>query len=124
MLRTKRNWSGSLQQPGGGAREAAEILPAHRADRAELDHHLEHLAGRAAEADQVDDEDQMAGRGHRQELGQALDDAEQQRPEQELQIHRVSFWLARRRATQGAGALAQLAHPRAPTPILAAPASI
>ena len=92
-----------VQQAGGGAREAAEIVPAHRPDRAELDDHLEHLAGRALEADQVDHEDQMPGRGHRQELGQALDDAEQQRPEQELQIHRLSFWLHGVERTQGAG---------------------
>ena len=34
----------------------------------------------------------MAGRGDREELGQALDDPEEQRPEQELQIHCASLW--------------------------------
>ncbi len=73
----------------GGAQEAVEVDPADGADRAELDDHLEHLSGRSSKADQVTHEDQMAGRGNRQELGQALDDPEQQRSEQELQVHRV-----------------------------------
>ena len=36
----------------------------------------------------------MAGRGDREELGQALDDAEEKRPEQEFQIHGASLSAA------------------------------
>ena len=77
---------GVMEQPGGGACEAAEIFPAHRANRAELDHHLEHLPGRL-KTDEITDEDEMAGRGDRQKLGQPLDHAEQQGARQQLQIH-------------------------------------
>ena len=37
---------GVMAKAGRGAREAAEILPAHRADRAQLDDDLEYLTGR------------------------------------------------------------------------------
>ena len=82
------------QQSARDAKEAMAIGPADGEDRAELDHHLEHLAGRPAKADQVDHEDQMAGRGDRDELGQTLDDPEEKRPEQEFQIHCASLLAA------------------------------
>ena len=50
-----------MAKAGRGTREAAEIFPAHRADRAQLDDDLEHLAGRSAKTDQVDSEDEMPG---------------------------------------------------------------
>ena len=82
------------QQSARDAKEAMAIGPADGEDRAELDHDLEHLAGRPAKADQVDHEDQMAGRGDRDELGQTLDDPEEKRPEQEFQIHCASLLAA------------------------------
>ncbi len=64
------------QQPGDGAEQPFAVDPAHRQDRAELDHDLEDLAARSGEPDQFGGEDQMAGRGDRQKLGHTLDDAE------------------------------------------------
>ncbi len=52
---------GVVPKAGRGAREAAEILPAHRADRAQLDDHFEHLAGWSAKPDQIAGEDEMPG---------------------------------------------------------------
>jgi hypothetical protein len=48
-----------------------------REDRAELDEHVEHRPLRGVVAEQLGGEDQVAGRGDGHELGQALDDAEQ-----------------------------------------------
>jgi hypothetical protein len=41
-----------------------------------LDHDLEHLAGRSGEAEGVPGQDQVAGGRDREELGQALDEAQ------------------------------------------------
>ncbi len=63
------------------------VGPAHGEDGAELDDDLEHFARRPLEADQVDQQDQMPGRGHRNELGQPLDDAKEDGAEQSHEIH-------------------------------------
>ena len=49
----------------------------HGEDRAQLDDDVEHRPARGVVAEQFAGEDQMAGRGDRDELGDALDDAEQ-----------------------------------------------
>src|SRR5437588_289101 len=64
-------------QPGGGMQQPLAIDPAHGQDRAQLDHDVEQLAFRSFETEQPVGEDQMAGRGDRQEFGQSLDDAEE-----------------------------------------------
>ena len=64
------------QQPGQRVEQALAVDPADGQDRAELDHDLENLAARSGKPDQLGGEDQMAGRGDRQKLGQSLDDAE------------------------------------------------
>ena len=57
-----------------------EIDRQQRQDRAELDQHREGLAEiLVGEAEEVLDQQQVAGRRDRQELGQALDDAEDDR---------------------------------------------
>ena len=91
-----------MAKAGRGAGEAAEILPAHRADRAQLDDDFEYLTGWAAKTDQIDGEDQMPGGGNRKELGQALDHAEEESSSQDLQIHGV-----RRRSVRAGVALAE-----------------
>ena len=59
------------------AKILARVEHAHGEDRAELDHDLEDLAGRSLEMQQLLGEDDVAGRGDRQELGEALDEADQ-----------------------------------------------
>ena len=57
-----------------------EIDRQQRQDRAELDQHREGLAEiLVVEAEEMLDQKQMPGRGHRNELGQAFDDAEEDR---------------------------------------------
>jgi hypothetical protein len=55
---------------------------------ARLDDNLEQLAALVVEVEQIAGEDQVAGRGDRQEFGHALDDAENQGFEQEERIHK------------------------------------
>jgi len=52
-----------------------------------LDDDLEQLAAIVIEIQQVAGKNQMAGRGNRQELGQPLDDAEDEGFEQENRVH-------------------------------------
>jgi hypothetical protein len=59
-------------------------------DGAELDRDLEGLARRALEAEQLAEEDEVAGRGDRQEFGQALDDAHQQGGEDGAEVHHAA----------------------------------
>ena len=101
-LRSEAELLRVMAKAGRGAGEAAEILPAHRADRAQLDDDFEYLTGWAAKTDQIDGEDQMPGGGNRKELGQALDHAEEESSSQDLQIHGV-----RRRSVRAGVALAE-----------------
>ncbi len=64
-------------------------LPAHRQDGAELDHDLEDLALLVVEVEQLPGQDQVAGAGDGQELGQPFDDAENQRFDGECDVHAV-----------------------------------
>ena len=57
-------------------KETRAVFPQHGEHRAGLDREVEHVAARMIEVEQVAGEDQVAGARHRQELGQALDDAE------------------------------------------------
>ena len=79
ILATKRCCVRCVSEPLDGAEQPLAIDPAHRQDRAELDDDVEQLALRPFEAEQPVGEDQMAGRGDRQEFGQSLDDAENDR---------------------------------------------
>ena len=79
---TKRRAAGSLKKPSASCQRRDEIDRQQRQDRAELDQHREGLAEVVVvEAEEVLHQQQMAGRGHRQEFGQALDDAEDERLE-------------------------------------------
>jgi hypothetical protein len=64
------------------AEEARAVLPHHRQHRAGLDHEVEHRPALFGRVQQVRGEDEVAGARHRQELGQAFDDAENERLEQ------------------------------------------
>ena len=78
--------------------EPAEIDRQQRQDGAELDQHREGLAeGVVAEAEEVLHQQQMAGRGHRQEFGQALDDAEHDRLDQ---VDMRASWPGAAKASQ------------------------
>src|SRR5687768_15948538 len=68
-----------MQREVGHAR--AEV-PDDSQDRAQLDEDLEDGRALAGEADGVADDDQVPGRGDRQELGQPLDDSEDEGLEQ------------------------------------------
>ncbi len=66
--------------------QPAEIDAEDRQDRAELDQHLEGLAGRF-EAEEMAGEQDVAGRRDRDELGQPLEQPEQQRRDDGLVLH-------------------------------------
>ena len=59
--------------------EPRAVFPQHGEHRAGLDRDVEHVAARVIEAEQVAGEDQVAGARDRQELGEPLDDAEDER---------------------------------------------
>ena len=73
---TKRRAPGSVGSARGEREQPAGIDRQDGEDRAELDQHLEGLAGRV-EAEEVAGEQDVAGRGDRDELGQPLEDAEE-----------------------------------------------
>ena len=70
---TKRRASGSLGTADRDLPQPREIDREERQDRAELDQDGEGLVGLAFEAEEVLQEQEMAGRGDRQELGAALE---------------------------------------------------
>jgi len=92
---------GVVHQAGRDMDEAVPVHPADGKDGAELDGDLEHPAGRALKAQQVDEQDQVAGRGDGDELGQTLDDAEQRCGEKRDGIHGRSSGLSGLRHTCG-----------------------
>jgi len=61
-----------------GAPDPHAELPAHGEDRAELDHDVEDLALLAALAEEVRDDDEVAGGGDGKELGEAFHHSEDQ----------------------------------------------
>ena len=75
------------REPAHREREAPPIFPAHRQDRTELDGDRERLLLLAGEAQQLLGDDEMARARDRQELGESLDDAEDQRLEENDGIH-------------------------------------
>ena len=58
--------------------EPAEIEHHDRQDGAQLDHHVKDLVDLVLEVQEIAGEDQMAGGGNRQKLGEALDRTEDQ----------------------------------------------
>ena len=84
MLRTKRHDIGvALEQPFEHRPEGAPVEDDDREDRAQLDDDVERRPLLRVEAEQLGGEDQVAGRGDRQEFGDALDDAEDDRDQQD-----------------------------------------
>ena len=75
-LMAKRCAACSLDKPPTTVSDLRAIFPAHRQDRRELDHDLEHLAALVVEVEQVAGQDQVAGAGDGQEFGKTFDDAE------------------------------------------------
>ena len=68
--------AGVAAQAAQYGRDLHAVLPAHGEDGAGLHDDMEELAALVVEAEQVAGEDQVAGRGDGQELGEALDRAE------------------------------------------------
>ena len=68
----------SFHQAADYRTQLGAIFPAHRQDRGELDHDLEHLAALVVEVEQIAGQYQMPGGGDRQKLGQPFDDAQYQ----------------------------------------------
>ena len=75
---TKRRAPGSVGSARGQREQPAGVDREDGEDRAELDQHLEGLAG-GVEAEEVAGEQDVAGGGDRDELGQPLDDPEEGR---------------------------------------------
>jgi hypothetical protein len=71
-----------------GADEARAVFPAHGKHGAGLDDDIEDVPALVVRAEQVAGEDQVAGRGDRQELGEALDHSKQERAGKRMQFHR------------------------------------
>ncbi len=92
---TKRCALGSVVIAARDLDQALAIVPAHGEDGGELDDDLEHLAGVVVVAEQVAEDDEVAGGGHRQEFGQAFDDAEDERDEEEGEVHAAGFGVER-----------------------------
>src|SRR5262249_56042698 len=68
------------EHAGSNSPDAEEIDRQQRKDCAELDEDCEGLAEiRVVETEKALDQEQVSGRGHRQELGQSLDDAQYER---------------------------------------------
>lgn len=63
--------------PGAGQRRLLPGAAAHAEDGAKLDHHLEDVAGRALEFQQIGQNNEMPGRRDRKEPGHALHTAKQ-----------------------------------------------
>src|SRR3990170_4063171 len=68
-------------------RKAMSRLRHHREHRAGLDCDVEHVAAGWIEIEQRAGEDEVAGARNRQELGQALDEAENERVQQRALVH-------------------------------------
>jgi hypothetical protein len=68
-------------QPACHPHQPLAKQPAHREDGAHLNDDREHLRLLPGEVQQAAGDDQVPGAGHRDELGQSLDDAEDQRLE-------------------------------------------
>ena len=86
MPRTKCRVSRSCGRSSSICHSRPEIDAEDRQDGAELDQDLEGLAGRL-EAEEMAGKQDMAGRGDRNELGQALEQAEQQGFDDRLAFH-------------------------------------
>jgi len=76
-------------QPGDHLTDLGPVLPHHGEDGRQLDGDLEYLAALVVEVEQIAGHDQVAGAGDGEELGQALDDAEDQGFQQEDKVHGV-----------------------------------
>ena len=81
-----RNWNANTVRiafnesyTGREPKKAGPIQPDHGENRAELDEHLEDAGEVALEVDPIARDDQMAGGRDGNELGNALDDSEDRR---------------------------------------------
>jgi len=74
--------AGVAPQPADHAQQSHAEFPAHGQYRAGLDDDFEDLRLLARVAQQRTGDDQVSGRGHRQEFGNAFDQAQQQRDDQ------------------------------------------
>ena len=73
----------ALQHPFEHRPEGAPVEDDDRQDRAQLDDDVERRPFLGVEAEQFGGENQVPGRGNRQELGDALDDAEDDRDQKD-----------------------------------------
>ena len=90
---TKRRAAGSLNIPSASRQRRSEVDRQQRQDGAELDQHREGLAEvLVLEAEEALHQQQMPGRGHREEFGQPLHDAEREGLEQ-VEPHEGHGWL-------------------------------
>jgi len=78
------------RQSGQGLADLGGIDPDDRQDRAKLNHHLEGLAG-TLETQKMPRQQDMPGRGHRNELGQPFEKAKQQRRKRGVGHHRTPW---------------------------------
>ena len=90
------------QQPHRHRPEGAPVEHHHRQDRAQLDDDVEHRPGRGVIAQQLARQDQVPGRGYGQELGQSLDDA-QQDDGQIMKVHGCALFASHKKSSPIAG---------------------
>ena len=80
---------GVRPQSREGLREARAEFPADGEDRAQLDDDVEDLALLVVVAEQVRDDDEVAGGRYRQEFRDAFDDAQEDRVQEGSGIHGI-----------------------------------
>ena len=73
---------------GEGPGEPGPVLPAHGEDGAELDHDVEDLALLVVHAEEVGDDDEVAGGGDREEFREAFHHAQDERVQERGDFHR------------------------------------
>ena len=88
---------------GEGAGEARAVFPADGEDRAQLDHDVEDLALLVVHAEEVGDDDEVAGGGDGKELGEAFHHAQDERVQERGDFHRRESSIARGSENGGRG---------------------
>ena len=88
------------RQAGQHVDQLRPIFPAHGQDGAELNHDFEQLSALVVELQQAPDHDQVAGARDGKKFGEAFDDAQNERFDDEDEIHAL---VSRRKKSGGLG---------------------
>ena len=110
-LRTKRLRRLVAEGAARHDQQALAVLPDDRENGAGLDDDFEQLAAFVVEIEQIAGENQVAGRGDRQEFGQPFDDAENQGFQEKNRVHAVLPLLGGRILLSRRGARFEIGQP-------------